>query len=85
MGIYLPSARTLGCVVWPGAGIACSQGISTNFYPPGMTVGPPVLGPPPLHVSTPLCPSLCLPHLPVSMKVASLNPWLSDFHPAKFF
>ena len=33
MGIYLPGTGTLGCVVWPGAGITCSQGISPNFHP----------------------------------------------------
>ena len=27
MGLYLPSAGTLGCVVWPSAGIAHSQGV----------------------------------------------------------
>ena len=31
MGLYLPGAGTLGCVVWPGVGIAHSQGILPVF------------------------------------------------------
>ena len=38
MGIYLPGAGTLGCAVWPGAGIAVSQGMPPNFYSPHMNV-----------------------------------------------
>ena len=33
-GIYLPGTGTLGCVVWPGVGITCSQDNPTNFHPP---------------------------------------------------
>ena len=59
MGIYLPGTETLGCVVWPGAGIACSQGVPPNFYPPYMNVG--LLMPiPPLP---PFCITLLSPHL----------------------
>ena len=94
MSLYLPGAGTLGCAVWPGAGITHSQGIPPDFYLPYMNVGLPVLiplllQPPPLHVIPHLLASL--PHLwvsdllPVWMNVASLNPWLSDFHTVRFF
>ena len=88
MGIYLPGAGTLGYVVWPGAGIAGSQDIPPGFYPPYANVAPSHIPPPPalyghfvfapLHLAT-------LPLLPIWMSVASLNPWLSDFHTALFF
>ena len=39
MGIYLSGAGILGCVFWPGAGIACSQGIPPYLYPPYVNVG----------------------------------------------
>ena len=70
-------------LVWPRAGIACSQGIPPNFYPSHLNVAPPVL----LHscclssqhrvLSTAGSPSLLL---RIWMNVASLNPRLSDFH-----
>ena len=69
-----------------GAGIAHSQGIPPNFYPPHMNVGPLVLPPPlvPHCISLPLCPFLSPPLLPVWMNVASLNSWLLDFHTVWF-
>ena len=83
MGIYLPSAGTLGCAVWPGAVITHSQGVPPHFHPPHMNVGTPILPPPPLHATLPLLASL--PLIPNWMSVASLNPWLSDFHTVRFF
>ena len=68
MGIYLPGARTLGCEVWPGAGIP------PNIYLPHVSVGLPVRQPLPLHTTPhhttpPLCASLSisvtLPFLPI--------------------
>ena len=83
MGVYLPGAGTLGCVVWAGAGIACCQGIPPDFYPPYVNVRPFVL-----WATLRLCASLPVsvtpPLLPIWMNVASLNPWLSDFHRARF-
>ena len=66
-------------MVWPGAGIAHSRGVLPDFYPTRVNVGLPI--PPPLHASQYLCISV----LPaVWINVASLNPWLSDFHTAQF-
>ena len=69
MGIYLPGARTVGYVIWPGAGNAYSQGILPDFYPPPVNVGLPVslllqplhatmclLASPPVATSPPLLP-----------------------------
>ena len=77
MGIYLPGTGTLGYADWSGAGFAGSQGILPNFYPPHVNVGPPIL--PPLHAIAHLHHFTLL---PVWVNVASLNPWLSDFHTA---
>ena len=86
MGIYLPGAGTLVSAVWPWAGIACSQGIPTDFYPPQMNVGMPNLLPLPLYATPCLCTSppvsTSLLLLPIWMNVASLNPWLLVFHTA---
>ena len=86
MGIYLPGTGTLGCVVWPGSGILHSWGIPPDFYPPHVNVGQTI--PLPLHAPLSLCTSApiptSLPLLPVWMNVATLNPWLSDFHTALF-
>ena len=64
MGIYLPDFGTLGWAVWPRAGIACSQSILVDFYPPHVNLGlsvPPLLLPlcatSPLPASLQLCPS----------------------------
>ena len=65
MGIYVPGPGTLYCVVWPGAGIAHSQGIPPDFYLPHMNVGSPVPAPPPLH-ATCLCLSTC-PYISASL------------------
>ena len=79
MEIYLPGTGTLVCAVWPGAGIAHSQGILPHFYPPHVNVGLPIppataTSPPPKHC--PLCPSSPSPPLlPIWMNMASLNPW----------
>ena len=86
MGIYLPGTENLGCIVWPGAGIAHSQGIPPDFYPPHMNVGPPgpvQLPPPPLCTTLCLLASLLL--LPIWMNVAPLHLWLLDFHTVLFF
>ena len=56
MGIYLPGDGTLGCAVWPGAGITYPQVLSSNFYPPHANVGPSV----PLPQLPPLCTTLHL-------------------------
>ena len=85
MGVYLPGAGTLGCAVCPGAGIAHSQGVPPDFYLPHVNVGLPL---PPLPLL--LCPphlfpnSVSPPLLPVWMNMASLHPWLSDFHTFRF-
>ena len=87
VGDYLPGAGTLGCVVWPGAGIAGSQGIPPDFYLPRVNVGLsiPLLLQLPLHATLPLRPvSVTQPLLCIWMNVASLNPWLLDFHTARF-
>ena len=81
---------TQGCVVWPGAGIACSPGVPPSFYLPHMNVQPPFHSPllPPLPLLLPHCvlsaPAPCLcpgslspPVLSVWMNISSLNPWLS--------
>ena len=52
--IYLSDTVTLYCAVWPGAGIAHSQGTPPNFYPPHMYVRPRVLPLPPLCTSLPI-------------------------------
>ena len=82
---YLPGTGTLGYAVGPGAGIARSPGNTPNFYSSHVNVGLPsllLLHATPLdpHLSSPL-PLSTSPHLlPVWMNVASLNPWLLDFH-----
>ena len=43
MGICLPGTGTLGWVVWCGAGNPRSRGIPSNFYPPHLGMGPPML------------------------------------------
>ena len=61
MGIYLPSAGTLDCAIWPGARITCSQGIPPHFYPPHMNMELPMpfpLPPPPLCTTPHLLTSL---------------------------
>ena len=82
MGVYLPCAGTLHCAVWPGAGIACSQDIPPDFYPPHVNVGLPVSVLLPALCAIPrllisLFVSLSLPLVPVWMNVASL---MLDFH-----
>ena len=89
LGIYLSSTGTLGCVLWPGVGMTCSQGIPPDVYPPRVIVGLPFL--PPLPLCTTPCLLLSTPFslspsfLSIWMNVASLYPWLSDFHTARFF
>ena len=67
MRLCLPSTGTLGCVVWPGAGITCSQGVPPDFYPPHMNVGLTGLLLLPLH-ETP-CPlsQLCVSTPPIHL------------------
>ena len=90
-GIYLLGNGNLGCVVWPGAGMAQSQGIHPDFYLPHVHVGPPVPIPPlpqPLHAT--LCLLTSLPCLSISAlpthldECGFLNPWLWDFYTAWF-
>ena len=81
MGIYLPGAGTLSCVVWPGPRITCFQGVPPDFDPPRVSVGLPVSPVPPLSATPRLLASLPFLRLrppPTWMMVASLNPWLSD-------
>ena len=78
-------AGTLGCVVWPGAGIACSPGVSSAFYWPQVNVGPPILlatttASPQLSQCILSTPSL----LPIWMNISCLNLWLLDFHTVRF-
>ena len=67
MGIYLPCAGTLGCVGWPGAEIAHSPCIPSNFCPPHVNVGLSVLPLPqallPYHLSAHLHDSVPPTHL----------------------
>ena len=72
MRAYLPSAGTLGCTIWPGARIAHSQGISPDFYPPHVNVGPSILLQPlhlPFHATTPL-------HLFLWLHPSYLSGWM---------
>ena len=69
MGINLPSARTLGCVVWPG--ITHSQGVPPDFHPPHVNVGPPMPIPLPLHTTR--CLLASLPHLLISSPTTHLD------------
>ena len=68
MGVDLPCAGTVVCIVWPGAGMARSQGLPPDFYLPHVNVRL-SMPPPPLYPV-----SATPPILPVWMKVASLNP-----------
>ena len=78
-------ARTMGCAFWPGVGITHSQGIPHHFYPAHMNAGPTVPLLLPFCPIPPICPiSETLPFLPIWMDMASLNPWLLDFHTAWF-
>ena len=71
MVIYLPSPGTLGCVIWSVAGIAHSQGIPPNFYPPHMNVG---LSMSILPLPLPLCAIPCLlTSLPISVPPTQLD------------
>ena len=83
MRIYLPGTGTLGCVLWPWAQIAHSQVIHHTwkwdcpFHCPFLCM--------PQCISLPPHLSLCLHHLlPIWTNVASLNPWLLDFHTVQF-
>ena len=40
MRFSLPGAGTLGCVVWPVAGMTRSTGVPPDLYPPHVGVGP---------------------------------------------
>ena len=82
----LPGSGTLGCTVWPRAGMACSPDVPPSFYLPHMNVQPPFHSPllPPLPLLLPHCvlsaPAPCLcpgslspPVLSVWMNISSLN------------
>ena len=92
MGTYFPGTGTLGWVIWSGAGIPHSQVVPPGFCLPQREVGPPTFPPfcasLPLHASPPLQASsrssASLSLLPIWINVASLNPWLLDFHTAQF-
>ena len=84
MGIYLPGAGTLGCVVWPEAGIPCllTPEVSLPILIHHMWVWDSSF----CHLSMghhisglSLSPSLLF----LWMNVASLNSWLSDVHLAQ--
>ena len=85
VGTHLIGTGTLGWVVWCGAGIPCFRGITPDINPPHVGVAPPV---PHLQTSQRLSASQHLSVsptlLPVWMNVASLIPWLSNFHIARF-
>ena len=86
MGVYLPASGTLGCVVWPGTGIAGYQGVLPDFYPPHVTVG--LLVHATLLLLLRAVPLLLHPSsrglflLPVCTNVVSSNPRSLDFHTA---
>ena len=78
MGTYLHGAGALGWVVWDGSGIPYSWGISPilpTTYACETTYS---------HLDTSSWLYSSLPLLPIWLKVASLNPWLLDFHTAWF-
>ena len=77
-GIYFHDTWTWVCMAWSGAGIPHSWGNPSHFYPPHLDMGWPV---PRLHNSPHLSVFLLL--VPLWMNVASLNPWLLDFHTAQ--
>ena len=85
MRLYFPGTRTLGCAVWSGAGFTCSQGIPSDLYSTTYECRTVcsrchcTATSHPLHSG-----SLCLPFLPIWMNLASLNPWLLDFHTVQF-
>ena len=66
-GIYLPSTGTLGCAVWPWGLDRSLPRVSLISFCRWC------------HSTV----SATLPLLPFWMNVASLNPWLSDFHTAQ--
>ena len=76
---------TLGYLFWSGAGIAHSQDLPPDFYPPCMNVGLPM---PILLLLATLWVTLCLFAspllLPIWTNMASLNPWLLSFHTVQF-
>ena len=67
MGIYLPNAGTLGCVVWPGAGISHFQGIPLIYSTLAAAATSPC------HTAS-LPVSVTLALLPIGINVPSLNP-----------
>ena len=80
----LLGAGILACVVWPGAGLACSQDTPTQFLSTTHECGNTIL--PPHCLSVLHCMFIPYPSsttsslLPIWLNVSSLNPWLSDFH-----
>ena len=85
MGTYLPGSGSLGWAVSCRSVITHSQGIPPNFYLPHVDVGPPSV---PWLCASPCCASPHVtaspPLLPIWINVASLNPWLLDFHTVWF-
>ena len=75
MGTYLPGSGALDCTVWPGAGIACSQGIFPDLYPPHVNMELPL---PVLSLPLPVHAVPCLltspPHLCISTPSPCLHP-----------
>ena len=77
MRLYFPSTGTLGCVVWPGYGVAFSPSVPPGFYLPHVNMGPPV----PLATAAAAWPSLppchhtvsSLPRLPISAPPSRLD------------
>ena len=61
MRLYLPTAGTLGCTGWPGAGIAQTFFMPPNFYLPHMNLG--LLGLLASTTTTLPCLSTLAPHL----------------------
>ena len=76
--LYFPGAGTLGCVVWPGAGITRSPGILPSFCLSHVNAGLPLPCCQGTMFSLPWLPVSSL--LPIWLNKASLNHSLLDFH-----
>ena len=85
--IYVPGAGNLGCAVWSGAGLNCSPDIPPDFSTTrecGTSHTYSATASTSLPHTTPLRLFSHLTLQPIWMNVASLNPWLLDFHTVRF-
>ena len=78
MGLYFPGTGTMGCAVWPGAGITAPK-VSLLIFTHHTTQEFGTATPHPLHLGSPAPPLL-----PFWMNMASLNTWLLHFHMVQF-